>query len=444
MTNSENKLIFDHDFYHHPQYTKVALSIVIPTYNESKNILKLISNIQNNLLAANILSEIIIVDDNSPDKTGDIVERYIEERNIANNNSGHYHLLQQSVVRVIHRSSKYGLVSAISNGISSSSADCILVMDADFSHPPEMISKIFDELKSSNANIVIASRYTKGGSIKGWPLKRRLISKGAVKLAQYFLNVKKISDPMSGFFAFKRHVIENIKIDTAGYKILLEILVKANSKNKNNKDAITVKEIPYTFIDRQNGESKLGSGVILDYVKAVKSLSKYKKQNQNYQQQSKAAIKRKSLFSFLSQAGKFLVVGASGLLINYMTCFLLSNGTLSSMWYVKATFIGILLSMTSNFLLNKVWTFKDKNFSIGHTLRQYGLFAAISSFGAAIQLGLVYFLVQSGNFSYDFALISAVAIASISNFVLNKKWTFKERIWNQIQRVNQEVKFEPI
>jgi dolichol-phosphate mannosyltransferase len=102
------------------------------------------------------------------------------------------------------------------------------------------------------------------------------------------------------------------------------------------------------------------------------------------------------------------------------------------MWYVKATLIGILVSMTSNFLLNKTWTFEDKNFSISHTLRQYGMFAAISSFGAGIQLGLVYFFVQSGNFSYDFALISAVAIASISNFVLNKKWTFKvkQRIWN--------------
>jgi dolichol-phosphate mannosyltransferase len=333
------------------------------------------------------------------------------------------------------------LVSAISNGISSSSADCILVMDADFSHPPEMISKIFDELKSSNANILIASRYTKGGSIKGWPLKRRLISKGALKLAQHFLNLKSIKDPMSGFFAFKRHVIENIKINTTGYKILLEVLVKANSKNKNNKDAITVKEIPYTFIDRQNGESKLGHGEILDYVKSVNSLSKYKKQNQIYQQRSKAAIKQKSFFSLLSQASKFLVVGASGLLINYLTCYLLSNGTMSSMWYVKATLIGILISMTSNFLLNKIWTFNDKNFSIGHTLKQYGLFAAISSFGAAIQLGLVYFLVQSGNFSYDFALISAVGIASISNFVLNKKSTFKkETIFNPIQSSNEELK----
>jgi dolichol-phosphate mannosyltransferase len=298
-----------------------------------------------------------------------------------------------------------------------------------------MISKIYDELRNSNADIVIASRYTKGGSVKGWPLKRRLISKGAVKLAQYFLGMKSINDPMSGFFALKRRVIENIKIDTAGYKILLEILVKAKGKNNNT---IMVKEIPYTFTDRQNGESKLGNSVILDYAKAVNHLYKYKKHSQKYQQQEQQSkefiqhtTKRKSFLSFISQASKFLVVGASGLLINYLTCYLLSNGTLSSMWYVKATLVGILLSMTSNFLLNKIWTFKDTNFAMTHTLRQYGMFAAISSFGAAIQLALVYLFVQSGDFSYNFALISAVAIASISNFMLNKKWTFKERIWAQ-------------
>src|SRR5919199_114032 len=156
MTNSEAKISFN-DF-HYLGYTKAALSIVIPTYNESKNILKLISSIQHNLSAANIFSEIIIVDDNSPDKTGDIVEKFIEERNMQNRDSGSsYRLLQQSVVRLIRRPSKDGLVSAISNGISSSSADYILVMDADFSHPTEMISKIFDEFKISNADIVIAS-----------------------------------------------------------------------------------------------------------------------------------------------------------------------------------------------------------------------------------------------------------------------------------------------
>ena len=406
------------------------VSIIVPTYNEAKNILNLIDSIQNNL-PDNIHAEIIVVDDNSPDGTGKLVENYYNENindNLILNTKQRqvYDNYPKTSVKVVHRVSKNGLVSAILQGIESSTSDYIIVMDADFSHPAEMIPNMINELKKSDTDIVIASRYVRGGSIKGWPIKRKLISKGAVKIAQYVLRVKDINDPMSGFFGFKRDITENITIDTTGYKILLEILVKA----KNAR----VREIPYTFRDRQNGESKLGGNVILDYVKAVHHLHEYKKQQQRQQEQPKQfsdhVLEKKTLSVFLSKAGKFFVIGASGLLINYLTSFMLSNGMLSSLWYVKATLIGILLSMTSNFLLNKAWTFRDLDFSIFHTLRQYGLFAAISSFGAAIQLGLVYMLVESGTFKYEFALITAVAIASISNFILNKKLTFKEKIWS--------------
>ena len=156
-------------------------------------------------------------------------------------------------VRVIHRSHKTGLVSAILEGIKRFSGQYILVMDADFSHSPELIPRMMHELENPDTDIVVASRYTMGGSIVGWPFKRRLISKGAVQIAKYGLPIKKdVKDPMSGFFALKRHVIQDITIDSAGYKILLEILVKANNAR--------VKEIPYTFTDRKAGKSKLDQG----------------------------------------------------------------------------------------------------------------------------------------------------------------------------------------
>jgi len=91
--------------------------------------------------------------------------------------------------------------------------------------------------------------------------------------------------------------------------------------------------------------------------------------------------------------------------------------------------IGILCSLTSNFFLNKAWTFEDRNFSANHTLKQFGLFVGMSSIGAILQLAIVYLLVHSGGIKYEFSLILAVAIASISNFLLNKKWTFREKIW---------------
>jgi dolichol-phosphate mannosyltransferase len=407
-----------------------TLSIIIPTYNECKNILRLIDSIRNNL-PHDLNYEIIIVDDDSPDGTGKIVSEYYARnensdvpsvnylpysQNIHNDNSD-THL--KSVVKVINRRERNGLVPAILQGISSSTGDYVLIMDADFSHPPEIIPKIIDEL-DSKYDIVIASRYIKGGSIKGWPFKRKMISLGATKLAQYGLGMREIRDPMSGFFAMKRQIIEDMNISTAGYKILLEILVKA-------KHMTRIKEIPYSFTDRKEGKSKLDNSVILSYVKAVYQLYRYGQKSAKTNIELKKAKKRKSVM-FLSKAARFYTVGASGLLLNYLISVLFSNGLVANLGYLQATIAGIVASNVSNFLLNKFWTFEDRDFSLRKTLRQYGFFAAISSVGAAVQLGALYLILESGS-SYEVSLIIAVALASGSNFLLNKKLTFGEKVW---------------
>ena len=404
----------------HETYNQAQiLSIIIPTYNESRNILRLIENIKDNL-PSTTFTEIIIVDDNSPDGTGNIVERYLQDTQNSTETSGQMYYTQMPI-KIIHRARKNGLVSAILDGIKSSAGNYVLIMDADFSHPPQLLSQMVDELfQDSKCDIVIASRYVKGGSLKGWPLKRRLISKGAIKVAKYVLGIQ-VKDPTSGFFAFRRDVIDNIKIDTKGYKLLLEMLVKA-------KD-VKVTEIPYSFTNRSAGKSKLDNGIILDYMKAVLHLYRHsQKTKQTSLRNFEREEKSHNSFLFFSKAAKFSTVGASGLIVNYLISFLLSNGVLSSLWYVKATLIGIIVSMTSNFFLNKVWTFEDKNFSARHTIKQYGMFVATCSVGAVLQLVLVFQLVQSGT-QYEFSLILAVVIASLSNFFLNKKWTFHEKIW---------------
>jgi dolichol-phosphate mannosyltransferase len=171
-----------------------TLSIIIPTYNECQNIVRLVASIRNNL-PRDLNCEIIIVDDDSPDGTGKIVsEQYARNMDIIiskldnylpcppnnqrHNNDNHL----KSVVKVINRTEKNGLVPIILEGIISSIGDYVLIMDADFSHPPEMIPRIIQEL-DSQYDIVIAFRYTKGGSIEGWPFRRK-ISLGATKLAQ--------------------------------------------------------------------------------------------------------------------------------------------------------------------------------------------------------------------------------------------------------------------
>ena len=138
-----------------------------------------------------------------------------------------------------------------------------------------------------------------------------------------------VKDPMSGFFALPRHVIKNIHFNTRGYKLLLELLVKVN-------ESIRVKEIPYTFTDRKSGESKLDFNVVFDYAKSVWYLYRYGRKSNKGIIQNKEA-KRNSVL-FISKAGRFFTVAASGLLLNYLVSFLLSNGILASLWYLEADY----------------------------------------------------------------------------------------------------------
>jgi dolichol-phosphate mannosyltransferase len=405
-------------------FEKADLSVIIPTYNEYENILQLVEIIKDKL-PDGLFTEIIIVDDNSPDGTGRLIASYIENaltklcsgiQQTHENSSNLAINTRESIVRLVRRENKSGLISAILQGIKSSTGKYILVMDADFSHPPETVPLLINELLRDPNSIVVASRYIRGGSIRGWPYKRLLLSRLAAKIAIHGLKLCNVRDPISGFFAFPRHIIENIRFDTYGYKLLLEILVKAQG--------VRVKEIPYTFIDRKSGESKLDNRVMLDYVKAVWYLYRYGRKSKLVTAKEE---KRRSVL-FLSKAARFYTVGGTGLLLNYIVSMMLTKGVISNFWYLQASIIGIILSITSNFFLNKIWTFEDRTFSPRNTLKQYGMFLGLSTVGAVVQLILLYLFVQSGS-QYTVSLILAVGAASVSNFLLNKKWTFREKIW---------------
>ena len=378
---------------------KNQVSIIIPTYNESENIINILHSIKE-IIPKNILTQTIVVDDNSPDGTGKLVEDYL--KNVKK--------MADHTIEIIHRKAKNGLGSAILNGIQQAKGDTIVVMDCDFSHPPQIIPKLVESIKKYQYDIAVASRYIKGGKIQGWSQKRKLMSRFATLIAKKGLGVN-TKDPMSGFFAFKRSIIKELNFDAIGYKILLEIIVKTKGVN--------IKEIPYTFQDREFGSSKLGIKTILDYYKSVWKLYRYGKPLEK--QEKRASVK------FLSKAGRFYTVGASGFIVNYLISLFFTSGGYD-MWYLHATVIGIFASITSNFVLNKIWTFGDRDFKIKKTISQYGKFAMFSSLGALVQLGMVYFLVDGNNIAYPLALIIAVITAAFGNFVLNKKWTFKEKL----------------
>jgi len=380
---------------------EAQVSIIIPTYNESENIIQVLKSIGDHL-PKDIATEAIVVDDNSPDGTGKVVEDYIND---TQTKVGY-------TVDVIHRKTKSGLSTAILDGIQHSSGETVVVMDSDFSHPPKIIPRLIEEIKISKYDIVIASRYTQGGKVSGWSAKRKLISKTAKGIAKVGLGINE-SDPMSGFFAFRRKILEGIKLDAIGYKMLLEILVKTKGAK--------VKEIPYTFTNRVYGDSKLDTSTMLDYVRSVWRLYRYGHKVKD--SETRTSVR------FISKAGRFFTVGLSGLLVNYLVSLLFADAIMN-FWYIHATIIGIIVSMSSNFILNKIWTFEDRNFEAKKTLIQYGKFVGFSSLGALIQLGMVYVLVDNYQFVYPLALMLAVITAASSNFILNKKWTFKEKIWS--------------
>ncbi len=210
------------------------ISVIIPTYNEAENIPRLIPQISKHLR-----SEIIVVDDNSPDGTADVVRR----------------LSALYPVKLIVRQKKAGLASAVLDGARQAKGEIIGVMDADLSHPAELLPTMAEQAK--RADIVIASRYVSGGAITGWPVYRRAVSKVATLLARTVLRIK-ITDPMSGFFFVKRDLLLRTPIRTSGYKLLLNILVA-------NRGAKVV-EIPYTFRERTAGQSKMDRKEIVNYL----------------------------------------------------------------------------------------------------------------------------------------------------------------------------------
>jgi len=376
------------------------ISIILPTYNESQNIISLLKSISQNI-PKNLRIQTIVVDDNSPDKTGKIVEEYLYNLKKLANHS----------IDVIHRKTKDGLSSAILHGIESAKGEHIIVMDSDFSHPPQIIPKMLEYLKKYHYDIVVASRYTKGGGIRNWSLKRKLMSKFATSMAKNLLDIE-TNDPLSGCFGFKKNIIKDLKFDAIGFKILLELLVKSDSRK--------IIEIPYTFTDRKFGSSKLDARIMIDYVKSIWKLYRFGQESTKEKSRS---------VRFFSKAARFFTVGASGMLINYVVS-LFSSVLHPEIWFLHANMMGIILSMTSNFILNKHWTFEDRDWSFKKTLKQYGKFIGLSSIGALIQLSMVFHFVDVQDFQYPTALLLAVMLAAVGNFIFNKKWTFNQKIWS--------------
>lgn len=230
--------------------------VIIPTYNEKENIEKIIRKVFSLPGGYHLL----IVDDGSPDGTGDIVKRLIQEFH------GKLHILE--------RKGKLGLGTAYIAGFKwglQNDYDYIFEMDADFSHNPDDLDRLYNAC-TAGADVVIGSRYTKGGSVVNWPFDRIFISKGGAFYTK-LITWMPVNDPTAGFVCYSRKVLSTIPLDEVhfvGYAFQIEMKYRAW------KLGFKLKEVPITFEDRKEGVSKMSSGIIKEAMLGVWKMRGFK------------------------------------------------------------------------------------------------------------------------------------------------------------------------
>jgi dolichol-phosphate mannosyltransferase len=227
------------------------VSIVLPTYNERENIETLVPKIIAVFKENDLRGELIIVDDNSPDGTGEYAD--ILAKKFPN-------------ISVIHRKVKSGLGSAYKAGFKKASGKVVMEMDSDHSHNPHDIPRLVDAVLKGY-DLAIGSRYIEGGNIVGWGIYRKMVSKGANTLAALILQINRYAkDVTSGYRAYRVNVLNTIDmsaVKSSGYAFQLDMLVETL------RNGFKVVEKPITFVDRVIGESKLGLNDILGFFLTV-------------------------------------------------------------------------------------------------------------------------------------------------------------------------------
>ena len=314
------------------------LSVVVPTFNERDNVTVLYRRLEASL--AGIAWEVVFVDDNSPDGTWDVV-RALAQRD--------------SRVRCVRRIGRRGLSGACIEGILASSAPYAAVIDADLQHDETQLPKMLSLLASGQADLVVGSRYIEGYKSEGFNKQRAGASALATEVAKKMLRVE-IADPMSGFFMVRRDRFEELapKLSVHGFKILLDLVATAHG-------TLRAVEIPYTFGERQHGESKLDSMVALDFIGLVLA---------------KLSNDIVSLRFIL-----FAMVGGIGLVVHLTTLFIALE--LFKEPFAEAQAAGAIVAMTSNFILNNFLTYRDQR------LRGFALLSGLIMFYVVCSVGLL-------------------------------------------------------
>jgi dolichol-phosphate mannosyltransferase len=367
------------------------ISVVIPTYNEKDNIERLIREVAQTLDQLPPDGEIIVVDDDSPDGTADEVRR----------------MAGDWPVRVVVRTQERGLATAVMRGFDEARGDVIAVMDADLSHRPEDLARLWRALEENGADMVIGSRHVAGGGAEDWSRVRGFISWVARMMSRGLCPIK---DSTSGFFMFRKSIIDQIHLNPVGYKIGLEIAVKSRTRK--------IVEAPILFRDRTHGQSKLDWRVTADYFKHLLALYWWIL----FRASAKVDVGPTLTFA------RFCLVGFSGVAVNYGLFALFRHGF--GVDHLIAGAVAIEISILSNFALNNFWTWRSRHqgwAGLGARLVKYHLVAGLAAFGG--NWGTLYLLADVVGLQVDLSYIIGIGVGILINFFLNDRWTFARTLW---------------
>ncbi len=360
----------------------VELSIVVPTFNERLNLPTLIE--RTGAALDGVAWELIIVDDDSPDGTASL------GKEIAS---------RDPRIRCIRRVNRRGLAGACIEGMLSSSAPFVAVMDADLQHDETILPRMLARMRSGEVDLVVGSRYVPGGSADGgFSSLRAWISRWGTVVAKRALNVE-LNDLMSGFFMVRRELVEFIapQLVDSGFKILVDIIASA-------EQPLRIEEIGFRFRERTSGESKLDSRVGLDFVGLVLNKATH------------GVLPLRFIF--------FTLVGVSGVLIHFAV--LRFSMALFEVTFTTAQTLATIAAMTTNFLINNAVTYRDARLrGVIAITRGLLLFYLVCAVGAVANVSVASWIYD--NYELWFlAAMTGIAMGSVWNFALSSFFVWRK------------------
>jgi dolichol-phosphate mannosyltransferase len=361
-----------------PAAAPVELAVVIPTLNERDNVPLIVERL--NRALAGVAWEVVFVDDDSPDGTADAV------RDLAR---------RQGNIRCLQRVGRRGLSSACIEGMLASTAPYLAVMDGDLQHDETLLPRMLDKIKSDHLDIVIASRHVSDGSIGNFAASRVRISDFATRLSRIVVKAE-LSDPMSGFFMIERGAFTGAvrRLSGQGFKILLDLFASAPRP-------FVFAELPLKFRERLHGESKLDTLVAWEYFMLL------------LQKLIGPAVPVRFLL--------FSLIGGLGVGVHLATLWVMLHLAPFSVAQTVATVV----AMTGNFLLNNLFTYRDRRLTGWRILSGLGSFYAVCGLGAVANVGIAASI--AGRHSWWLAGLAGAAVSAVWNYAASSVFTWSAR-----------------